>query len=92
MTVEIGYTKVTCNKCGETFETEGGFSGQIDTKENPCSNWVHRIHIPMAGYPSFLDMTEISFEVCDNCLAEWIENFEIKPQYGENRLGWVEWD
>lgn len=89
MTISVGYTEVTCNVCGKTLKTEGEFNGQIHTKENPYNDWVHTIDLPMSGYPSFLDMTSVSFEVCDACLESWMECFVIQPIRVEE---WGVWD
>lgn len=57
---------ITCNKCGNKCS-------QINFD---CSNYVDVYY--KAGYGSPIDGDEISFELCEKCLLEFMESFKIK--------------
>jgi hypothetical protein len=63
-------TTYTCNKCGKT-ETWGNKDEEA---------WIyletwHNIHLGRMGYGSGLDGSDVNFELCDNCLCEFIRTF-----------------
>jgi hypothetical protein len=64
---------VSCNKCGKEHETNGDFyNDEIKT------NLFHELFISF-GYPSKYDCESWSFDLCEDCLVNFVESFKIKP-------------
>jgi hypothetical protein len=64
-----------CDKCGKEEEYEATSSRRDDvvTKEGCWS-----IDLGRAGYGSRLDCCDVKFDLCDDCLCEFIETFKYK--------------
>lgn len=59
--------KLVCNKCGEVINDPHLYG-----------NYFAALY--QGGYGSKLgDMTQYSFDICEQCLIEWIENFKYAP-------------
>ena len=61
--------EVICNKCGALFEcNDDGFR----------SNLIHGFNI-MFGYGSPHDLEKWEFDLCETCIGQLVDSFEIKP-------------
>ncbi len=63
----------TCDKCGKTIEWKDN-SENAFIYENQC----HRIILGRMGYGSMLDGSDVNFNLCDECLCQYIESFKNK--------------
>ncbi len=64
-------TKIECNKCGDP----------IHTSVEEYYEGYHR-----GGYNSYRDGNEYEFDICEDCLFEFIDSFEIKALTRESEL------
>lgn len=61
---------IICNKCGKEF---------IRVEDNYCWNAeIHSIQIEF-GYGSQYDLERWSFDLCEDCLTEFIKTFKYVP-------------
>lgn len=65
---------ITCNKCGNTKELNGEDYEKMWKSESFQSLTLH------FGYGSKFDMEEWKFDVCEECLEEFVDSFKIKPE------------
>lgn len=90
MSKKVSLGEVTCNICGEKYYYKGKFNEQVSKeKENvDCpQDWVHEFPLGNIGYGSFLDMSNCTIHICDNCLKSIFKNMEEKPIiYGSSGL------
>lgn len=64
---------VSCNKCGKVHEMNGDpWNDEID------SQLFHELTVSF-GYPSKFDCETWSFDLCEDCIVEFVESFKIKP-------------
>lgn len=74
---EVVERYILCNKCGRKDES----------RPNPAYEEVQEyLYVDLVGgygsrFPG--DSTRVRFEVCQDCLAEWVGTFKIEPLYGE---------
>lgn len=68
-----------CNKCGKLFKNDELYKGQF---HNPL---LHRFVIAF-GYGSPRDTEQWSFNKCESCIADDIDDFVILPQIEEYEL------
>lgn len=61
-------TSITCNKCGRKFENTVEF--------NPDFNNCHSFEIGF-WYGSEFDGRTESFDLCDDCMIEFIKSFKV---------------
>lgn len=64
-----------CDKCGKEVE--------IDITGNTYIDELHKdgywsIDLGRPGYGSCFDGCDLKFDVCDDCLKEWIDSFKYK--------------
>lgn len=77
-------TLFQCDKCGseirysnERADGEGNnFNGSDLVKKNRC--WS--IRMGRAGYGSKLDGSEVNFDICDDCLVDFVRTFKYKER------------
>lgn len=60
----------TCTKCGESKS----WTKRNDGQGHYIEGW-HKIYLGRQGYGSNLDGSDVNFELCDQCLCEYIETF-----------------
>ena len=65
---------VTCNKCGQSVSLKGP-GDERDYKTNE----FHAFNIAF-GYPSKFDEERWKFDLCENCLVEFIKSFKHSPE------------
>ncbi len=70
---EVSKTKFICDKCSKviTYGNDDEFSRNFDFKSNEC--WS--INLGRAGYGSKLDGCYVDFDVCDDCLHDFVSSF-----------------
>lgn len=61
---------VTCNKCGKQVQNTGDLNLDFNTFQN--------FEIEF-GFGSDFDMTRMYFDLCDNCMIEFIKSFKVPP-------------
>ncbi len=66
--------KVTCNRCGKMYEVQNDF-----IKDEQNLNQFQQIHW-LFRFGSKFDGLHCRFDVCENCIEEWINEFKIKPE------------
>lgn len=75
---EVVERHILCNKCGRKDQCF----------PNPEYEEVQEyLHTDLrGGYGSRFpgDLTRVRFDVCQDCLAEWVATFKVEPQYGED--------
>jgi hypothetical protein len=79
-----------CYKCGkeELLPPEPNFSSNNDFNELIRINRWHNITIDTPGYGSDLDMVNLDFELCDECLNNFINALRLKNLiYGDKSWG-----
>lgn len=65
---------IACNKCGKEVDLE---------EDNGLeANLFHSFNV-LFGYESEYDYETWSFDLCEECLLEFIETFKIKPDRRE---------
>ncbi|MCU9612520.1 hypothetical protein OEV98_02945 [Caldibacillus lycopersici] len=75
---EYELLSVTCNKCGKTKQLTG------DNDERQWDAEQFQSIICSFGYGSKFDMEKWSFDICEDCLVEFVASFKIKPEgFGE---------
>lgn len=69
----VSETIFTCDKCLKDikYTTKDEYDPDFVYAANQC--WS--IHLGRAGYGSKLDGSEINFDICDDCLIEFIQSF-----------------
>lgn len=72
----VAKTVFTCDKCGKETEytTKDEYSVDFDFAANEC--W--EIRLGRAGYGSGLDGCDVNFDLCDDCLIEFVNTFKHK--------------
>jgi len=65
--------KVICNRCGREFNPSGDF--MVCEDGEPME--VHSYEFTCGYHSKIGDMTKIEFDLCDDCLMEFIEQFQI---------------
>lgn len=61
-------TSTTCNKCGTVVGN--------DPMVHPQPLHVYHAY----GYASKHDLTEVEFDICDDCLDEFMNSFIVPPK------------
>jgi hypothetical protein len=63
-----------CDKCLNeiTYTTKDQYDSNFEFSANEC--W--EIKLGRAGYGSKFDGSEVDFDVCDDCLHEWVSSFK----------------
>lgn len=64
--------EVVCNKCGKHFSCK---SNSFET------NLIHDF-VAKFGYSSEHDFEKLEFDLCEDCLNQFINTFEIEPTKG----------
>ena len=63
--------EVICNRCGRSF------SGYIHCGEDSLE--IHRFTGGGGYYSKIGDQTVWDFDICDDCLIEWLKTFKHNP-------------
>jgi hypothetical protein len=71
---KIAKTVFTCDKCLKeiTYTTKDQYRKDFEFSANEC--W--EIKLGRAGYGSKFDGSEVNFDVCDDCLHEFVNSFK----------------
>lgn len=72
-----------CSKCGEVITWENS-----DSHAKLIKNQCHTINLGRMGYGSALDGCEVVFQLCDQCLIEFIESFKHKEKIYNSGANW----
>lgn len=69
----VAKTIFICDKCAKEIEytTKDECSDDFDFAANEC--W--EIRLGRAGYGSRLDGSEVNFDLCDDCLVDFVNTF-----------------
>ncbi|MCI8514180.1 MAG: hypothetical protein HFI93_06070 [Lachnospiraceae bacterium] len=67
---QVLFHEIRCNRCGKKLPLTPGGVPQEDFVE------VDKLW----GYYSGQDGVRIRFDLCENCVNEWIQTFEIPPE------------
>jgi hypothetical protein len=67
---------ITCNKCGKSEKLTG---------DEWQSNTFHSINLHF-GYGSKFDMDIWKFDVCEDCLVEFVKSFKHEPEIQSEEL------
>jgi hypothetical protein len=63
-------TKIVCNKCGKTYDCEK------EELEVFMTDFIHKFKTSF-GYASEFDGETWEFDLCEKCLKEFVDGFEI---------------
>jgi len=66
---------IICNKCGKSVHHTEEWNPEFENFQN------FEIHF---GYGSEFDGTRQIFDLCDTCMAEFIQSFKIAPSLFED--------
>ncbi|MHB8065093.1 MAG: hypothetical protein ACYDG2_21165 [Ruminiclostridium sp.] len=70
---------ITCNNCGKKFKEEGF--------DPAWANTIHSFSIDF-GYHSKHDGDNLQFDLCEQCLEQFIKKFKIPVQIKERVTCW----
>jgi hypothetical protein len=77
---EVVEKHVLCNRCGRKDRA------YPDPQYEEVQEYLHVDLV--GGYGSRFpgDSNRVRFDVCQDCLREWVATFKVEPQYGEDEL------
>lgn len=73
-TINIELTSITCNKCGKTTESSKG------NKLDIFQEYLFQSFSLHFGYGSKFDEETWKFDICEDCLEQFVNTFAIKPE------------
>jgi hypothetical protein len=75
--------KVICDKCGKEITYDPNWEKTQNFEDMVKQNQTWHIDLGVGGYGSVMDTLNIQFDLCDSCLAEFIDSFKnnIFEQY-----------
>lgn len=63
--------KFVCDKCGKILQWDDDDFIKAEQIINQC----HNVNLGRMGYGSLLDGSVVNFNICDDCLYEFIQSF-----------------
>lgn len=72
-----GIETIVCNKCGKNIQLDEWVA--TEGSEEPFFTDYQSFEL-LFGYGSKYDGLKMKFDLCDNCVSEFIETFKIKPE------------
>lgn len=71
--IQVSQTTFICDRCGKEISYP---TDEYNYEADGC--WS--IHLGRAGYGSSFDGSDVNFDICDDCLYEFVNTFKHKDR------------